>query len=167
MDEIEEKERTAKDWAKIILVRILKAAFWGFIMGGEIMLFLNITQIGSQFFPAQQSGLMEILMISVGFEVAIQLLQGTIFPFILSIARAFLFMVLLVHVTNGGVMEIQIQSSQELPLPSGMNIVITLDFKPILGAFLILSSLSIIKILLQLIEFLSEKEEPMVPPESS
>jgi len=169
MAEIEEKEKTAKDWAKIIIPRVLRAAFWGFIMGGEILIPLYIPEVGGRFLrvlPIEQTGFSYLLFVFVGFEVAIQLFRGTIIKYALSIARAFISMILLVVITNGGVMSLTIQSSPEIPLPPGMNIIFTIDFKAILGILLLLSLLSVVKNMLQAIEFLSEKEEePMIPPE--
>jgi hypothetical protein len=66
----------------------------------------------------------------------------------------------LVLMTNGGVLTIAIQSSSEI------SIAFTIEFQTVLVIFLLLSLVSLIKNLLQAIEFLSEKtEEPMIPPE--
>ncbi|MCS7120832.1 MAG: hypothetical protein RMJ07_02585 [Nitrososphaerota archaeon] len=166
--EYEERDRSAKEWAKIIAARIMRAAFWGLIMGGEMLIILNVTQIGRQFLPEQQASVTQFLLLSVAFEVAIQLLKGTFIPYLLSAARTLIFMALLVMITSGGMLEIPFQPSQGMPFPSNLNITVKIDFKPILSAILLFSSLSIIKNILQLIEFLSEREEePMTPPETS
>ncbi len=169
MADVEEKERTAKDWMKILLPRILRAAVWGFIMGGEMLLLIYIAEAGGPFLkliPIEQESLSYLLVVFVGFEVAIQLLYGTIFQYALSITRALISMIALVFMTNGGIISITLQRSQEIPIPLGTSIIFAIDFKAILGAWLLLSSLSIVKNLLQAIEFLSEKEEePAIPPE--
>jgi len=169
MADIEEKERTIKDWVMILLPRILRAAVWGFIMGGEMLILLYIAEAGGpflEFIPIEQKDLSYLLVVFVGFEVAIQLLHGTVFQYALSITRALISMIVLVFMTNGGVMSISMQQFQEIPIPPGMNIIFAIDFKAILGAWLLLSSLSIVKNLLQAIEYLSEKEEePAIPPE--
>jgi hypothetical protein len=168
MAEIEEKEKTAKDWGRILLPRVLRAALWGFIMGGEMLILLNLTGMGGRFMevlPLEQTAFSYFLFIFIGFEVAIQLLRGTIFPYALGVARALISTIFLVLTTNGGVINVNVQGSPELPTPSGMSIMFAVDFKVIL-AYLLLSSLGIIKNLLEAIRFLSEKaEEPVTLPE--
>jgi len=169
MAEAEEQERTAKDWVRILLPRVLRAAAWGFIMGGEMLLLLYVAGAGGQFMkflPIEERGLSYLLIIFIGFEVAIQLLQGTILKYVLSIARTLISMTILVLITDGGLLTVTLQSSPELPLPPEMSIAFTIDFKAVLAVSLLLSLLSIVKNLLQAVEFLSEKEEePAVPPE--
>jgi hypothetical protein len=168
MVEIEEKEKTTKDWAITLLPRVMNATLWGFIVGGEVLILSNLAGIGGQFmeaFPIDQTTFSHILFIFVGLEVAIQLLRGTIFPYVLGVARALISMTILVLITNGGVMNVDIQAPPELPLQSGMSIILAMDFRVILGAFLLLSSLRLIKNLLQAVRFLSEKaEEPLTLP---
>lgn len=165
----EEKERTLNDWLRIIFPRVLRAALWGFIMGGEMLILLFIPDIGGrfqEFLPAEQIGFSYFLFIFVGFEVAIQLLRGTIFQYVFGMARALASMIILVFITNGGTMSFMISSSPEFPLPAGVVISLTAEFRVVLGVLLTLSLLSIIKNLLQAINFLSEKaEEPVIPPE--
>jgi len=169
MAEAEEQERTAKDWVKILLPRVLKAALWGFIMGGEMLLLLYIVEAGGQFtklLPIEEKGFSYLLIIFVGFEVAIQLLQGSILKYALSIARTLISMTVLVLITNGGLLTVTLQSSPELPLPPEMSIAFTIDFKAVLAVSLLLSLLGIVKNLLQAVDFLSEKEEESeAPPE--
>jgi hypothetical protein len=165
----EDEEKTLKDWLRIILPRVLRAALWGFIMGGELLIMLFIPDIGGklqQFLPAEQTGFSYFLFIFIAFEVAIQLLRGTIIQYVLGMARALTSMIVLVFITNGGIMSFTISSSPEIPLPPGVVISFTAGFRIVLGVFLILSLLSIIKNLLQAINFLSEKaEEPVILPE--
>ena len=168
MAEVEE-ERTMKDWAKIIAPRVARAALWGFVMGGEMLILMAFPGMEKQFtafLPAEVTGFSNFLLVFIVIEVAIQLLQGTIFPFALSMARTLISMSMLVLVTNGGLLTLTIQSSPEMPMPAGMSIVFTIDFQVVLVVFLLLSLVSLVKNLLQAIEFLSEKtEEPMIPPE--
>ncbi len=165
----EEKEKTLKEWLRIILPRVLRAALWGFLMGGEILILLFIPDIGGrfqQFFPVEQTGFSYLLFIFIGFEVAIQLLRGTIIQYVLGMARALTSMIAFVFITNGGIMSFAISASPEIPLPPGVVISFTAGFRVVLGVFLILMLLSIIKNLLQAINFLSEKaEEPVILPE--
>ncbi len=165
----EEKERTLNDWLRIILPRVLRAALWGFIMGGEMLILLFIPDIGGrfqEFLPAEQIGFSYFLFIFVGFEVVIQLLRGTIFQYVFGMARALASMIVLVFITNGGIMSFLISSSSELPLPAGVVVSLTAEFRVVIGVLLTLSLLSIIKNLLQAINFLSEKaEEPVILPE--
>ena len=169
MAEIEEKERTTKDWVRIILPRVLRAALWGFIMGGELLILLLIPELRGGFFdllPVQPMNFTYFLLLFVGFEVAIQLLRGTIFQHALGITRTLIYMVMMVLVTNLGVISFSLESIPAIPLPPGVNITFTIEFKAVIGVFLLLSSLSISKTLLQAVDLLAEKaEEPVIPPE--
>jgi hypothetical protein len=164
-----EGEKTTMYWAKIIIPRAVRAAFWGFIMGGEILILMQLTAMGGQFtafLPAESTGLSYYILIFVIIELAIQLLQGTIFSYALRIARAFISIFMLVLMTNNGVLTLAIQSSPEILMPAEMSVAFTVDFQLVLVVFLLLSMVSLVKNLLQAIEFLSEKtEEPMIPPE--
>jgi len=169
MAEIEEEEKTAKDWARILLPRVMRAMLWGFLMGGEMLILLNLfgemgQLLGIPF--VEPTDFQHFLLIFIGFEVAIQLLRGTIFPYALGIARALTSMTILVYITNGGIITMQVPSTPQIPLPPEMNITFTIEFKAILKATLLLSSLGIVKNLLQAVRFLSEKEEdPVILPE--
>jgi len=171
MGEVEEKEKTAKDWAGIIIPRVLRAIFWGFIMGGDMLLLLHLSQFAPQFggemmkyLPIREiAGMSYFFLVSAGIEVAIQLLRGTIFPYTLSMARSIISIILLVQITNGGIMTFTIQPPPEIT--TGTSIIFTLDFQPILGMILLLSLVSMIKNLLQAINYLSQKEEESFPPE--
>lgn len=165
----EDEEKTLKDWLRIILPRVLRAALWGFIMGGEMLILLFIPDIGGrfqEFFPAEQAGFSYLLFLFIGFEVAIQLLRDTIIQYILGMARALTSMIAFVFLSNGGVMTFLISSIPDIPLPPGIVISFTVGFRVVLGIFLVLLLLALIKNLLKAIDFLSEKaEEPAVLPE--
>jgi len=171
MDEIEEKEKTAKDWARIIIPRVLRAIIWGIIMGGEMLILLNFPQFIPQFgegimryLPtSEMTGISYFFLIFAGIEVAIQLLRETVFPYALSMARSIISIILLIQITNGGIMSFTTQLPTEMA--AGTSVILTLDFQPILGVILLLSLISMIKNLLQAIDYLSQKEETSFPPE--
>jgi len=174
MGEIEEEEKTAKDWAKIIIPRVLRAILWGFIMGGEMLLLLHLSQFAPQFggemmeaLPIPETaGLSYFFLIFAGIEVAIQLLRGTIFPYALSMARSIISIILLVQITNGGIMTFTVQPPSEMAAGTSISILFTLDFRPVLAVILLLSLISMVKNLLQAVDFLSQKEEEKsFPPE--
>lgn len=173
MGEIEEEEKTGKEWAKIIIPRVLRAIIWGFIMGGEMLLFLHLSQFAPEFggeaiefLPIQEmTGLSYFFLVFAGIEVAIQLLRGTVFPYALSMARSIISIILLIQVTNGGIMTFTIQPPAETQMAAGTSIILTLNFQPVLGVILLLSLISVVKNLLQAIDYLSQKEETGSPPE--
>jgi hypothetical protein len=173
MSDIEKEEKTGKEWAKIIIPRVLRAVIWGFIMGGEMLLLLNLPQflpeIGEEamgMIPTQATAnLSYFFMIFAGIEIAIQLLRGTIFPYPLSMVRSLISIILLVQMTNGGVMTITMQPPAGSQMAEGATIMLTLDFQPVLGVIIILSLVSIVKNLLQAVDHLSRKEEEGPPPE--
>ena len=165
-----EEERTAGDWLRLIFPRVLRAVVWGFIMGGEIfllpLLFPNFGGPFGEYFSMTQFSFSYLALVFLVFEVAIQLFHGTIIQYGLSMARALISIISLVLITNGGVMTFTLTPSAGLPLPPGSALVFTVDFRTILGIFLIFSLLSILKNLLQAVDFLSKKaEEPVIPPE--
>lgn len=159
-----------KDWLKILAPRILKAALWGFIMGGEILIPLYLMpdfvdwQTLEKLMPAARIELPTIVAIFVAFEVAIQLLDRTIFRYALSISRTIVSMILFIVFTNGGIIEVSMPSNG-LPSIAG-SVQVLVDFRTILAALLVFSLLSIVKNILQAVDFLSQKaEEPLIPPE--
>ena len=161
-------EEEDKNWFKILAPRILKAALWGFIMGGEILIpMLIIPDFASQtgiIIPVGRTGLSTIAAVFVAFEVAIQLLDGTVLRYALSTARTIISMILLIIFTNGGIMVLSVPPSA-LP-PQAGSFQITVDFRTIIAALLVFSLLSIVKNILQAVDFLSQKaEEPVIPPE--
>ncbi len=165
----EERERTIREWMRIILPRVLRATLWGFIMGGELLIPLLMPSVSREleaFFPPGRMGIPHLVAIFVAFEVAIQLLDGTVFRYALSMARAIVSMISVVIVTNGGVMTFTMTPPQNLQAAAGMVIRFTVNFEAILGVFLMLSLLSILKNMLQAVEFLAKKaEEPVTLPE--
>ena len=169
MAEAEEKERTAKDWLSLLLPRVLRAALWAFIMGGELLIFLLVPELRGEFFdllPAQPMNVTYVVLLSIGFEVAIQLLRGTLFQHALGVTRTLIYMVMMVRVTNLGVMHFSLESIPRIPLPPGVTITFTIEFKAVIAVFLLLSLLSVIKNLLQAVDLLAEKaEEPVTLPE--
>ena len=167
MAEMEGEERNGREWAKILLPRILRAAVWGLLMGGELLIMSYIPEVGGELYkylPLEPMEFSNILFLFIFFEVVIQLLRGTIFPYAIRTARALISMTLLVVITNGGVMKLTIQSTPEMPL-YGMGIIFSIDFKAVLSIFLLLSLLSIVKNVLNAIDFMAETEETGFPPE--
>ena len=171
MGEIEEEERTGKDWARIIIPRVLRAILWGFIMGGEMLLLLHLSEFAPQFggsmmesLPIREmTGLSYFFLVFAGIEVANQLLRGTVFPYAFSMARSIISIILLIQITNGGVMTFTVHPPSEMA--AGTSLIFTLDFQPVLGVILLLSLISMIKNLMQAVDFLSQKEEASFPPE--
>ena len=157
------EEMNVKSLLRKALPRVLKATFWGFLMGGEALLLYRMLEFGGQFasfFPSGEPSFLTFMVIFVSFEVAIQLLSGTIFPYVLGVARALISMVLLVYVTNGGIITIT------APPDMGVMIRFVIDFRTILAVFLLFSLATIVKNVLQAVEFLSERaEQPMIPAE--
>ncbi len=169
MAKIDDEEKTAKDWARILLPRVLRAMLWSFLMGGEVLILLSVSEEAGRLLGVpfvEPTGFSYFLLIFVGFEVAIQLLRGTIFPYALGIARALISMIILLLITNGGVISMPVPLTPQIAAPPEIDLTVTIEFKPILGATLLLSLLSTAKNLLQAVRFLSEKEEePVILPE--
>jgi hypothetical protein len=166
--ELEGDEPTGRAWMKILLPRILRAVVWGLLMGGEFLLVSYMPEVGGELYkyiPIEPMAFSHFLILFIVFEVAIQLLRGTIFPYALRTARAVISMILLVVITNGGVMSMTLQPTPETPLPAGMGITISVDFQAVLGVFLLLSLLSIVKNVLHAVDFMAEAEETGFPPE--
>ena len=166
--EIRGDQKSERILLKILLPRILRAAVWGLLMGGELLIMSYIPEIGRELYsylPIEPMEVSNFLFLFIVFEVAIQLLRGTIFPYALRTARALISMILLVDVTNGGVMTMTIQSTPETPLPAGMGIILSIEFKAVLSVFLLFSLLSLVKNLLNAIDFMAKTEETGFPLE--
>jgi len=144
-----------------ILPRIIRAAFWGFLMGGEALIFYYLPAFEQfeNFVPAEGTPFIGLMAVFVLFEVAMQLLSGTVLRYVLGTARALTTMFILFYTTDGGVISQAIQFG-----PSTFEV--TIEFKAVLAIFLALSLLVVFKNVMHAVEFLSEKgEEPMIPPE--
>lgn len=157
-----DEEINAKSLLRKVLPRVLKAAFWGFFMGGEVLLFYSMLGFSEQFasfFPPAEPLFLAFMVLFISFEVAIHLLSGTIFPYALGVARALILMSLLIYTTNGGI------TTMAIPL-DGVTLQLMIDFRTILAVFLLFSLVAVVKNVLQAVEFLSERaEEPMIPAE--
>ncbi|MEM2111387.1 MAG: hypothetical protein QXX08_05865 [Candidatus Bathyarchaeia archaeon] len=166
---IENEEKTFREWLKIILPRVLRAVLYGVIMVVILLFPVESLITGGMFqelLTPESTTISYFLYVFIGFEVAIQLLKGTIIQYALGVARGLATMIFLVFVTNGGIISFSSSSSSQIPTPQGIAFSFTIDFRVIVAVFLIFSLLSIIKNLFQTIDFLSDKaEEPMVPPE--
>ncbi len=146
-------EDEEKDWLRIILPRVLKAVLWSSIMGIGFLIPLNlIQQLGvEKFIPAEYGGFSLIVAIFIALEFAVQLLSGTVLHYALSVTRTVISMVLLIVVTDMGMITTLFEGVQ-----------ITLDFSSVLAVLLALSLLNMAKNILQALDFLSEKaEEPV------
>lgn len=144
-----------------ILPRIIRVAFWGFLMGGEALLiyFIPGFEQFERFIPARGGYFSGLMIMFISFEVAMQLLSGTVFRYAFGTARALATMIVLLYSSNGGVI------SQALPIGPG-TIQVTIEFRAILAMFLMLSLLVVFKNLMYAVDFLSQKsEEPVIPKE--
>ena len=169
----ENEERTGGEWARIIIPRILSALVWGLIMGGEMLIFLHLPHV----IPGLDSKIMKMIlpepMMSgatlffaafMMFEVAIRLLKGTVFPYILGVARAILSIILLVQITNCGIITLIIPSKIG-GMVIGNAIILTFNFQKVLGAVLLIFLIGIVKNMLQAVYFMSQREELGFPKE--
>ena len=169
----ENEEKTEGEWARIIIQRILSALVWGLIMGGEMLIFLHLPNV----IPGLDNEIMEMILPEtivngatlffaafMMFEVAIRLLKGTVFPYILGVARAILSIVLLVQITNWGIITLTIPSKMKGILIRNA-IVLTFNFQKALGAVLLIFLISIVKNMLQAVYFMSQREEKGFPEE--
>jgi hypothetical protein len=153
MVELEEQDRTFIDWLKLILPRVIRIIIWILILfgGATLVSYLTESELGSMI-PFELSDFTSYLLLFIGFEIVIQLLRNTIFQHIFTVARTIMYMILIVLESNAGI--IQFTPPTE-GLPLGTNLV-----------YLLLSLLSVVKNMLQAIEFIQRKsEEPMIPPE--
>jgi hypothetical protein len=144
----EEIERNWKDWLRIILPRILEATAWALITWA---VFLALELIG-KLLPIEYEAFTLTAWVFIAFEFVIHLLSRTIFSPALEIAMEFVFIIILLVFTDGGAI------TTIIPL-EGIAIQATLEFRPVLAAFLVLSLLSIARNVFQIFDFLSEADE--------
>ncbi len=164
MGELEEYNRTLVDWLKLIIPRVIRIILWILVLFGATALVSSFaeTELGS-IIPFEFSEITSFLVIFIGFEIVIQLLRDTVFQHIFTVARTIMYMVLIVLESNAGIIQFA-QPSERLPL--GTNLTLTVNITTIMNIFLVLSLLSVVKNMLQAIEFMQKKsEEPMIPPE--
>lgn len=166
MVELEERDRTLTDWLKLVLPRLIRIVFWILILFGGVTLLTTITESAfGGLIPFEPSALSSYFIVFIGFEIMIQLLRDTIFQHIFTIARSVLYMILIVLESNAGIIQF---TPSSVGLPPGTNLVFTVNITTIVNIFLLLSLLSVVKNMLQAIDFIQRKsEEPMIPPERS
>jgi hypothetical protein len=166
MAELEEHDRTLSDWLKLVLPRIIRIVLWSLILFGGVTLMTTVTESAfGGMIPFELSAFSSYLLVFIGFEIVIQLLKDTIFQHIFTVARTVLYMILIVLESNAGIIQF---TPSSIGLPPGTNLVLTVNITTIINIFLLLSLLSIVKNMLQAIEFIQRKsEEPMIPPELS
>ena len=164
MVELEEQDRTFFEWLKLILPRVIRITLWILILYGGAMLLTSLSESAfGGMIPFELSAFSSYLVVFIGFEIVIQLLRNTIFQHIFTVARTIMYMILIVIESNAGIIEF---SPSSMGLSPGTNLTFTVNITTIITIFLVLSLLSIVKNMLQAIEFVQRKaEEPMIPPE--
>ena len=166
MAELEEQERTLSDWLKLVLPRIIRIVLWSLLLFGGVTLLATISEstFGGMI-PFDFSAFSSYLIVFIGFEIVIQLLRDTIFQHIFTVARTVLYMILIVLESNAGIIQF---TPSSVGLPPGTYLVFTVNITAIINIFLLLSLLSVVKNMLQAIEFIQQKsEEPLIPTELS
>jgi len=162
-----EEKSTSKSILRKVISRLFKVAFWAFLMGGEVLFvshILGLSEYTTAILPVEGSFFYGFMATFILFEITIQLLSDTIFRYIISVIRAFISMFYLFLMTNGGIITVSIPPEM---VPFGVgNLIFTIEFKTILAVFLTFSLISILKNVIQAINFLSDKAEmPLTPPE--
>ena len=162
MAELEEQDRTLSDWLKLVLPRIIRIVLWILILfGGATFLTTIIETAFNGMIPFELSAFSSYLLAFIGFEIVIQLLRDTIFQHLFTIARTVLYMILIVLESNAGIIQF---TPSSVGLPPGTNVILTVNITTIINIFLLLSLLSVVKNMLQAIDFIQRKsEEPMIP----
>jgi hypothetical protein len=164
MVELEEQDRTFIDWLKLVLPRVIRITVWILVLYGGAALVSSLTE--SEFggmIPIELSDFTSYLLLFIGFEIVIQLLRNTIFQHIFTVARTIMYMILIVLESNAGIIQFTPPSAG---LPLGTNLILTVNITTIIHIYLLLSLLSVVKNMLQAIEFIQRKaEDPMIPPE--
>ena len=164
MAELEEQDRTLFDWLKLVLPRLIRIVLWILILYGGVTLITTLTESAfNGMIPFDLSAVSSYLIVFIGFEIVIQLLRDTIFQHLFTVARTILYMILIVLESNAGIIQF---APSSVGLPPGTNLILTVNITTIINIFLLLSLLSIVKNMLQAIEFIQrQSEKPMIPPE--
>jgi len=161
-------EKEDKNWFKILLPRIIKAVLWTVVIG-LIFFFINSmidTSGALDYLSIDKTDFVTFSILFIGFEVIIQLFKGTIFQYVGSITRTLVYMIVIVLTTNGGNISFNLSSLPDIPATSELRVQVSFNLSTILNIYLILSSLNIVKNLIQAVDFLAMKaEEPLIPPE--
>lgn len=142
-----------------MLPRVFKAALWGFLMGGEALLLYYLPGFKeiNTLLPFEPSYFPGVMILFIALEVCIQLLADTIYQHALGAARAIGTMIIMTHLSSGGVL------TREIAMDEGI-ITVTIGFQPILAMFLTLLLLVAFKNILKAIEYLYQRSETPVKP---
>jgi hypothetical protein len=165
MAELEEQDRTLLDWLKLMLPRVIRIVLWTLILFGGATLVTTLAESAfGDMIPFELSTFSSYLIVFIGFEIVIQLLRNTIFQHIFTVARTIMYMIIIIIESNAGIIQFNPSSAG---LPPGTNLLLTVNITTVINIFLLLSLLSVVKNMLQAIEFIQRKsEDPMIPPES-
>jgi hypothetical protein len=123
--------------AKATLITAVAGVFW-------LVLWLLISSLLSDF-PGYLASFALLAWALLFFTFAIRVSEGTIYKYILIIARAFFLVVYVAYATNCGVLTVTIG-----------NFTVTVEFIPLLALMIVINLLAMARGLLQAIEFTSQ-----------
>ncbi|MFP3951572.1 MAG: hypothetical protein ACLFVP_05480 [Candidatus Bathyarchaeia archaeon] len=142
-----------------MLPKVVKAALWGFLMGGEALLLYYLSGFKEMgiLLPFEPGYFPGVMVLFIFLEVCMQLLSDTIYQHALGAARAIGTMIIMIHLSSGGVL------TREIAMDAGI-LEVTLGFQPILAMLLTLLLLVAFKNILKAIDYLYQRSETPVKP---
>ena len=147
-EEIEEWKTAFKKFAP----RLLKATLWSLIIG---VIFLAAENFLSpylfKFYPESKSLFNVFAWAIIVFAFLITFSEGTIYQYAFMIGRSFFLIIYFIYATNGGVLTVEASGFLQ-----ASNLNVRLDFVPMVVLLIFVSLITLVKSIVQAINFLTE-----------
>jgi len=146
------EEGNTRTFIKKIVLRVFKAASWGFIT--YLLVYYPLMLIYSfEALPFGYNQLFNVfLTMIVFFAVVTKLFSGTILEYAFSIAKTLIIITYFFYVFNGGVISLTVPVS-------GTTVNLVLDLRAFLAMLIFVNLLALAKSVLQAMNFLARKAE--------
>jgi len=150
-------EVATMDWKSIlrrIVPRILKAVLWCLLIGvGFLLLESFLALFFFDFYPEAQKLFGIFTWTILVFAFLVKVSEGTIYKYMFMIGRSFFLILYFIYATNGGALTVRASEFFE-----GAGLYVTLQFAPIVVLLVLGSLLTMIKDIIQAINFLTETQ---------
>jgi len=146
------EEENKRAFIKNIILRVLKAASWGFVTY-ILVYYPLVLMYPSGAMPFEYSQLFNVFVaMVVFFAVITKLFSGTILEYAFSVAKALFMIIYFFYAFNGGAIGLTVPVSE-----TTVNLV--LDLRAFLAVLILVNLLALSKSVLQATEFLARKVE--------
>jgi hypothetical protein len=143
-----------KSFLRMMVPRILKAVLWCFLIGvGFLLLESFLALFFFDFYPEAQKLFGIFTWAILVFVFLDKVSEGTIYKYMFMIGRSFFLILYFIYATNGGVLTVK-----ALGFFEGSGLRVTLQFAPIVVLLVLGNLITMVKDIIQAINFLTETQ---------